>query len=132
MITAIVIDDDFDTVEVFSEFLILHGVNVLGKAYDGKKGVELYEKTKPDIVFADMMMPHFDGFYLLRELRSKWPQSKVIIVTADIREESEEKLIEYGANAIIFKPFKMVHVSAALKHTLNNEIVPFNYCNVFQ
>lgn len=133
MINVIVVDDDFDTVDVFSEFLTLHDFKVMGKAYDGKEGVKLYEKTKPDIVFADMMMPNFDGFYLLRELRLKWPQSKVIIVTADMREESEEKLFKLGVDAVIFKPFKMLHVKAAVNYVLNNDkTTHLKYCNVFQ
>ena len=43
-----VIDDDEDTVRLFSEFLEDHDIHVSGKGYDGKTAFELYQKTKPD------------------------------------------------------------------------------------
>ena len=42
-ITAIVIDDDLDTVELFCEHLELKGIQVIGKGYNGKEAVELYQ-----------------------------------------------------------------------------------------
>ena len=76
MTSAIVVDDDFDTVEVFSEFLSLRDIDVLGKAYDGMEGLKLFEEKHPDIVFSDIWMPEYDGFYLLNNLKEKYPNSK--------------------------------------------------------
>ena len=53
IITSIVIDDDLDTVELFSEYLEIKGIHVVGKGYDGKEAVELYQKLKPDVIFLD-------------------------------------------------------------------------------
>ncbi|MDE1762850.1 MAG: response regulator [Thaumarchaeota archaeon] len=65
--TAIVVDDDEDTVNLFAEFLEICDVRVLGKAFDGNQGVEMYKKILPDMVFSDVMMPGYDGFYLLQK-----------------------------------------------------------------
>ena len=46
--TVIVIDDDEDTVRLFSEFLEEHKIHVLGKGYDGKTAVKMYQEKKPD------------------------------------------------------------------------------------
>ncbi|MEK6931253.1 MAG: response regulator, partial [Thermoproteota archaeon] len=55
-ITAIIIDDDKGITTVFREYLQIHGIATLGVGHDGKSVVELYQKTKPDIVFLDVIM----------------------------------------------------------------------------
>lgn len=115
MTSAIVVDDDFDTVEVFSEFLMLRNIDVLGKAHNGLDGVKLFEEKRPDIVFSDIWMPEYDGFYLLDNLKKDYPDSKIIMITADLTHETEKKLKESRADSIIFKPFKIKHVMDAIE-----------------
>ena len=115
MTSAIVVDDDFDTTEVFSEFLTLRNIDVLGTAHNGLDGIKLFEEKHPDIVFSDIWMPEYDGFYLLGNLKKTHPDSKVIMVTADLNHETEKKLKESKADSVIFKPFKIQHVMDAIE-----------------
>ncbi|PBO85506.1 MAG: hypothetical protein COA77_04085 [Thaumarchaeota archaeon] len=124
MTSVIVVDDDFDTVEVFSEFLSLRNIEVLGKAYDGFEGLKLFEEKRPDIVFSDIWMPEYDGFYLLTNLKEKYPNSKIIMVTADLTSETDAKLKSSKADFVIFKPFKIVDVMAAIDKLMKVEIIP--------
>ena len=124
MTSVIVVDDDFDTVEVFSEFLSLRNIEVLGKAYDGFEGLKLFEEKRPDIVFSDIWMPEYDGFYLLTNLKEKYPDSKIIMVTADLTSETDAKLKSSKADFVIFKPFKIVDVMAAIDELMKVEIIP--------
>lgn len=124
MTSVIVVDDDFDTVEVFSEFLSLRNIEVLGKAYDGFEGLKLFEEKRPDIVFSDIWMPEYDGFYLLTNLKEKYPDSKIIMVTADLTSETDAKLKLSKADFVIFKPFKIVDVMAAIDKLMKVEIIP--------
>ena len=124
MTSVIVVDDDFDTVEVFSEFLSLRNVDVLGKAYDGMEGLKLFEEKQPDIVFSDIWMPEYDGFYLLTNLKEKYPESKIIMVTADLTSETDAKLKSSKADFVIFKPFKIVDVMSAIDKLMKLEIIP--------
>jgi len=123
MITAIVVDDDFDTVEVFSEFLNLKNVEVLGRAYNGFDGVKLYDETRPDIVFSDIWMPEYDGFYLLKNLKESYANSTVVMVTADLTHETDKKLKELNADAVIFKPFKMKKVTELIDQIYQKKIL---------
>lgn len=61
MARVIVVDDDPDTVEVFSEYLKLKGIDIVGTGSDGKEAVDLYQEFKPDIIILDMKMPEYDG-----------------------------------------------------------------------
>ena len=105
-VNALVIDDDYNTVEVFAEFLELIEVNVVGKGYDGKDAVNLYKQLKPDIVFLDVMMPDFDGFYALENIKKINPNALVVMITADLTSETEIKLDNLKPTSVIFKPFE--------------------------
>jgi two-component system chemotaxis response regulator CheY len=104
-ITAIVVDDDIDTLDVFCEFLGLSQFRIVGKAYNGEKVAELYSKFKPDVVFLDVMMDNYDGIYALDQIRKVNPDAIVIMVTADLRKDTNEKLERLQASAVIYKPF---------------------------
>ncbi len=60
--SVIVIDDDEDTVRLFSEFLEENDINVIGNGLDGVTAVKLFNKTKPDVVLIDLNMPNGSGF----------------------------------------------------------------------
>ena len=108
MITSvIVVEDDFDSMEVMAEYLEIKEIKVVAKAGDGKEAVEFYEKFKPEIVLLDVIMPGYDGFYALEEIKKLNPQAKVIFVTAATSGTTQKKLFETNVDGIIFKPFDM-------------------------
>lgn len=109
-ITAIVIDDDIDTVSVLCEFLRIKGINVLGKGYDGAEAINIYRKLEPDVVFLDVMMENPDGFYTLEKIREIQLDAIVILITADTTEETRKKLLKLDASAIIYKPYDINEV----------------------
>lgn len=116
MVSAIVVDDDVDTREVFSEFLELRGVNVIGTAHNGLEGVKIFEEKHPDIVFSDLWMPDYDGFYLLDTIKKLCSHANVIMVTADLTQETDIKLKKSCADAIIFKPFKIDQIMKTIEN----------------
>lgn len=107
MVKVIVVDDDVDTVEVFCEYLEIKEITVLGRGYNGKTAVELYEKHKPDIALLDVMMPEYDGFYALENIKKINPNAKLIMVTADLTFDTEKKLKDLSAAAVIYKPYEI-------------------------
>lgn len=121
MISAIVVDDDIDTVEVFSEFLKLRDIDVVATANNGLDGFKLYVEKQPDIIFSDIWMPDYDGFYLLKNLKENYPNSKIIMVTADLTKDTSEKLKKLNADSILFKPFKIENVLDAISKVLTEK-----------
>jgi CheY-like chemotaxis protein len=109
VVSVIVIDDDSDTVEVFCEYLELKGIMVLDRGYNGRDAVELYEKLMPDIVLLDIMMPEYDGFYALENIKKINPDAKVIMVTADLTYD-EKRMMAFNASAVIYKPYEIDRV----------------------
>ncbi len=78
---------------------------VVETAEDGKFGLELAEKMKPDIILLDLMMPGMDGDEMLDLLRkTSWGKDiKVIILTNMGEQEIPAKVKEYGVSGVILK-----------------------------
>jgi len=112
--TAIVVDDDRVSVQLFSDILRMMDIQVLASGYDGKDAVRLYKKYSPDIVFTDIMMPENDGFYALEEIRKLDPHANVVAVTADFTDESATRLKELNITAVIYKPYDIQDIKRVL------------------
>ncbi|WP_101476704.1 LytR/AlgR family response regulator transcription factor [Candidatus Nitrosotalea bavarica] len=68
-INAIVIDDNKELLACFVELLQFSNINVIDTGRNGKEAVELYQKHRPDILFMDIEMPQYDGFYGLKKIK---------------------------------------------------------------
>ena len=123
MVSVIVVDDDRDTVEVFCEYLAIKDIQVLGRGYDGKTAVELYQKHTPDVVLLDVMMPDYDGFYGLENIRKINPDAKIIMVTADLTSDTEKKLADLKASAMIYKPYEIDSVIETIEKVSKDNVV---------
>ena len=125
MVSAIVVDDDLDTCDVLSDYLEIKQVQVLANGYNGKEAVDLYQKHNPDLVFLDIMMPEYDGFYALEKIRQLNPTAYVIIITGDLTIETHNKLKSMKASAIIYKPFDIEKIMMVVK-----EVIAEKLCNM--
>jgi len=90
--TALVVDDDEDTVNLFTEFLEIYDVAVVGKAFDGKQATKIFNDMSPDIIFSDVMMPEYDGFYALEHIKKINPNAIMVMITGDVRADTIHKL----------------------------------------
>ena len=122
MTTAIVVDDDVDTCEVLTEYLELKGIRVLGNGYDGKEAVDLYQKHNPDLVFLDIMMPHYDGFYGLEKIKQLNPAAYVIVVTGDLTAGTYNRLKILNTSAIVYKPFDIDKIMDVVKEVCKEKL----------
>ena len=120
MKSILVIDDNPGIRENTAEILELAGYKTL-TAENGKKGVELAQKEKPDVIVCDIMMPELDGYGVLHLLR-KNPETEQIpflFLTAKTERSDFRKGMEMGADDYITKPFDsevlLLKIKAILK-----------------
>lgn len=118
-LTAIVIDDDRDVLELFSEYLRIIQVNVVGTGHNGKKAMELYQEKKPDVVFVDLGMPEYDGIFALKGIREMDPKAKIIIITGNLEKDASEKLDYLRPDSILEKPFEVDKVVGTINRIRN-------------
>jgi PAS domain S-box-containing protein len=84
---------------------------------DGQAALEAAQNRLPDLVLTDVLMPHLDGFGLLRELRAD-PQTSavpVIMLSARAGEESKVEGLEAGADDYLVKPFSARELLARVR-----------------
>lgn len=113
--TILVVDDDPDAVNIFADYLEIKGVSTVERCTDGKKAIEMFKKIRPEAVFLDIMMPDFDGFYVLEQIRKIEPKAKIIMVTADKSSATNKKLHEVKPTDVIYKPYDIEQITRCLK-----------------
>lgn len=121
-ISVVIIDDEVDTLTVFADFMGLKGFDVLATGKNGKEAAELYEKHQPDVILTDLMMPVYDGFYGIKKIYEKFPDARIILVTADISEETNAKIDSFGISSIIYKPYDIDNVVRMVNDVVGKKI----------
>jgi len=102
----ILIEDNVEMRENTAEILELSNYKVFS-APNGKEGVKLVHKEKPDLIICDIMMPELDGYGVLHML-SKNPDTAVIpfiFLTAKAEKADYRKGMSMGADDYLTKPF---------------------------
>lgn len=117
----LIVDDNEmnrDICQLHLEELDVH----LNLARNGEEGIELAEKTLPDLILLDIMMPVVDGFEMLRYLK-KQPTLKdipVLMLTAKSETDTVVEALEIGANDYLKKPFEGEELIARAKTLLRS------------
>lgn len=104
MIRAVIIDDDKETVVLFSELLQNNNIDVVGTGYNGQDAAFLYQKLKPDIVFLDVTMPVYDGVYGITKIREINPDAVVVITTNKMTISNQLAMNKLKPSSIIHEP----------------------------
>jgi len=78
-------------------------IEVVGEAENGNQAIEKANKLHPDIILMDLRMPEVDGIEAMRQIKTKSPQVKFIILTTFDNDEYIFKGIEAGARAYLLK-----------------------------
>jgi two-component system chemotaxis response regulator CheY len=85
--------------------------------------LEIFNKSKIDIVFLDINIPNTSGLTLLEQLRSLNPSIFIIMVSGESSLDNVKKFIALGAKGFIVKPYTMVRIKAMTdKYNAENQI----------
>jgi DNA-binding response OmpR family regulator len=125
MKNILVIDDNVDIRENTAEILELAGFKVF-TAENGKKGVDVAVREKPDVIVCDIMMPELDGYGVLHLVRKNPDTQHIpfIFLTAKTERSDFRKGMEMGADDYITKPFEDIELLNAIDIRLKkNEIL---------
>jgi DNA-binding NarL/FixJ family response regulator len=79
------------------------GIEVAGEAADGRQAVDEAERLRPDVVLMDLVMPRLDGVEAMRELRSRVPGARVVVLTSFLDEERLLPALRAGAAGYLLK-----------------------------
>ena len=116
MTTVLLVDDDKMITDPLARSLTQAGYTVL-VAHNGREGLALANKKKPDVVVLDVMMPQMDGWDVCRTLRQN--STVPILMLTALGDEVDRILgLELGADDYLTKPFSSRELIARLKALL--------------
>lgn len=103
---------------ILKDILKRNGYNVVGEAENGRKAVEKYKETAPDLVTMDIVMPEMDGIQALKEIKKSDAGAKVIMCSSAGEQAMVKESIQAGAEDYIDKPFNDKQVLEVVKRVL--------------
>jgi len=115
--TVVIIDDDKIILDVTSLILSKRGFRVFS-ARCAVTGLELVAHHLPELVLLDYKMPQMDGLAALREIKSGFPDTSVVMYTGNGSEEVAVDLMKAGASEYILKPFNSRNLVERLESVL--------------
>ena len=84
------------------------------QASNGIEALAAYRAGRVDVMFLDLTMPDMDGYEVLETLRREDLNCLVIVVSADIQDKAQERVMGLGAIAFIKKPVDAQKIEAVL------------------
>jgi two-component system cell cycle sensor histidine kinase/response regulator CckA len=117
--TILLVEDEEGLRTLNARGLVSRGYTVL-EAGNGVEAMEVLERNEGgvDLVVSDVVMPEMDGPTLLKEMRKRNPDLKIIFVSGYAEDAFEKHLPEHGQFAFLPKPFTLKQLVAAVKETM--------------
>lgn len=112
--SVLVVDDEETIRTVLKRILDREGYSVI-EASNGQEALDQMGKTPAQFVISDIQMPVLDGLELLVQLKDKYPETKVLMITGYGTEYSPEMAISSGADYFITKPFRSTDIALTLR-----------------
>ena len=108
-IHVVLVDDDKEAVELIGTILRYSGALVLG-VLSARAALKALQTLKPDVIVTDLSMPDEDGYWLLREVRSRSSAQggtiPVVAIADDTQDPGERRTRSAGFAAYLLKPIE--------------------------
>jgi CheY-like chemotaxis protein len=120
-VSILIVDDEADVADLFRQRFrreARQGTYVLHFALSAEEALEMLGgEVEPQliVILSDINMPGMDGLGLLRQIKLRWPNLPVIMVTAYGDDERRRRASEYGAADFITKPVDFDFLKAQLR-----------------
>src|SRR5207247_578117 len=114
---CLIVDDEPRLRQVMVHLMRSDGFQCI-EAGNGIEALEQLEKYPVTLVLSDLRMPKMDGFELLREIRSRFPDAAVVMITAVADVEIAVNCLAIGAADYVIKPYQLEDVRARVAQAM--------------
>jgi DNA-binding NarL/FixJ family response regulator len=115
-VRVLIADDEPLFVEMVDALLSAEGIDVVGRAQDGREAVAQTLALAPDVILMDISMPILDGIEATREIRNLDPRACVIVLTGSTVAAEIDRARKAGAAAFLSKD----HIASELIATISD------------
>ena len=121
--TTVLLADDHKIVRMGLSALFASDRNfsVIAEADNGKSTVEKTLSAKPDVIIMDLMMPGVDGIEATREIKSRLPNSKIVILTSYSTSDKISQALALGADGALLKTTDDTNLLNAVRKVSHGE-----------
>ncbi|MEM7572484.1 MAG: response regulator transcription factor [Bacteroidota bacterium] len=118
----LIVDDEPDIIEFLSYNLKREGYDIVA-ANNGREGLQVAERERPDLIILDIMMPEMDGVEVCRQLREKehFQQTVITFLTAREEDYSQIAALDMGGDDYITKPIRPMVLISRIKALLRRK-----------
>jgi DNA-binding NarL/FixJ family response regulator len=99
-------------------------MHVVGEAQSGAELLQLVERRRPDIVLMDLRMPGVTGTEIIELIRTRWPDTKTVVLSACDDAPVIEAALQAGASAYVLKTAGSLDITSILRQAANGEVLP--------
>ena len=126
----LVVEDDRNISDLIQMYLVKEGFDVRIAA-DGGKAIAEFQKSVPDLILLDIMLPVMDGWAVCAKIRET---SKVPIIMLTAKSEVFDRIqgLEMGADDYIVKPFEMKELLARINAVLRRTEIPVDTSKILR
>ena len=117
----LIVDDEQDNLTISSEHLFAEGYKNITTTREPLEAVSLFEQRSFDLVLLDIMMPEYDGFYVMESMRAVRPKKKcpILVLTARQDEGTRLRALREGAQDFLSKPFLEEELLSRVRNLLD-------------
>lgn len=98
-------------------------IQVVAEAMDGERLLEVVEHYQPDVVVADIQMPHIDGLTCLERIRHQGLDTRVLILTAYTDGQTVQAVLAAGADGLLLKTDPPEQTAQAIRQVMAGQLI---------
>jgi NarL family two-component system response regulator LiaR len=95
---------------------------VVGQATKGSQVLPLVKRTQPDVVMLDLRMPEVDGLVCLDQIKRRYPETKVIVLSVSADRNLIDNVLKRGASAYIVKRVNPVDLPSVIRQAIEETV----------
>jgi two-component system, NarL family, response regulator NreC len=97
-------------------------IEVVGEATDGKEGLEQTETLRPHVILMDISMPNLDGLEATRQIKSRFPDVQILVLSMHRSDEYFFEMLRAGASGYILKSARTSDLLEAIRVVSRGEV----------
>jgi DNA-binding NarL/FixJ family response regulator len=113
--TCLVADDHPAVVEAVADVLVANGIDIVGRARNGRDAAEQIETNRPSVALLDLRMPGLSGIEIARRIGRSVPETAVILYTAFGDRALLTEAMDAGARGFVLKEAPLAEVVRAVE-----------------
>ena len=102
----VLVVDDADFMRMMLEDMLTHQGHTVLQAKDGQECLDVLREEAVDVCVLDICMPGMDGIEVLRKIKERQPELRVVMISALSQESNVKQALQCGADAFVVKPFQ--------------------------